>query len=174
MLRSKGGGLNRKSPLKRKAWEKKEHSDAEDFGGEVVKGSGNKWYRPSDVKTSDFMIDSKTTKHASYKLTEDTWAKIRKEAIQNSRLPLLSIKTSVEADNGIEVVVVDKQDFLAMQQELKRSRLNGIILESQGFLQGLKWIGLHKHSTSVDDLIEDGIEHQEARIKQLENGELTS
>lgn len=170
----RGGGLNRKSPLKRKNWEKKEHSDAEDFGGAVVAGSGNRWYRPSDVKTAEFMIDSKTTKHASYTVTEATWEKIRKEAIQNARLPILSIKTSVEADNGIEVVVVDKQDFLAMQDRLKWLRLEAIIQESRGFLQGLEWIGLHKHMTDVDDLIESGIEHQEARIKQLENGEWTS
>ena len=122
MLSRKGGGLNRKSPMKRKPWEKKEVSDAVDFGGKGVAGSGNKWWNPSDVNAGDFRIDSKTTKHKSYSITEETWLKIRKEAIHCQALPLLSILTSSETGGGIEVVVVDKQDFLAMREELSERR----------------------------------------------------
>lgn len=39
--------------------------------------------------------------------------------------------------------------------------------EAEGFIQALKWVKLHKHNTSVDDLIETGIEHQTGRLAQL-------
>jgi hypothetical protein len=115
-------GLNRKSPMKRKPWENKEVSDAIDFGGKGVKGSGNKWWNPGDVKSGEFLIDSKTTIHKSYSIKETTWLKIQKESLHSQRLPALSIQTSSESGDGIEVVVLNKQDLLAMLDELKELR----------------------------------------------------
>lgn len=98
-----------------KAWQKKERNDKKSFGGAQTKRSGGLWFDPGDVKTKDFLIDSKTTKAKSFSITKKMWAKIRKEALNNNRKPCLSIGFLNE-ENPLdpptpEVVVLDKNDF---------------------------------------------------------------
>ncbi len=92
-----------------KKWEKKEKKDQEDFGGSRIKGSGNQWNAPGDVKTDKFLIDSKQTDKKSYSITLKTWDKIYEEALFMKKLPLLSLQIQ-----KIELVVIDKEDFLKL------------------------------------------------------------
>lgn len=90
-----------------KKWQKKEKNDAKDFGGSVHKGSGNRWYKPGDVSTEKFLIDSKHTDKKSYSISLQTWDKLYEEALFSKKLPVLSLQIQ-----DIEVVVLDKADFL--------------------------------------------------------------
>ena len=92
-----------------KAWEKKEKKGSIDFGGKRVKGSGNTWNQPGDVKTDTFLIDSKQTAKPSYSLTLKTWDKLYEEALFSFRLPILSLIIQ-----DTELVVLDKNDFLKL------------------------------------------------------------
>lgn len=92
-----------------KKWKLKEHSDAKAFGGKRQKGSGNYWSSPGDVKSTDFLIDSKQTDKASYSITKKTWDKLYEEALFSYRYPLLSLIIQ-----DLELVVLSKQDFIAL------------------------------------------------------------
>ena len=92
-----------------KKWKKKEKLDARDFGGHSQVGSGNQWYAPGDVKTDDFLIDSKHTTKKSYSITLKTWDKLYEEALFAKRLPVLSLQIQ-----ETEIVILDKQDFLKL------------------------------------------------------------
>lgn len=96
-----------------KPWVKKEKSDAKLFGGHRTPRSGGIWRFPGDAKSSQFLIDCKTTEAKSFSITRDMWKKITREALLNKRLPILSIKFV----GGSEMVVLDKEDFLSLVKE---------------------------------------------------------
>jgi len=92
-----------------KKWEKKEKADAKAFTGNRVKGSGSYWARPGDVKTEDFLIDSKQTDKASYSVSKKTWDKLYEESLFSYRYPMLSLIIQ-----DLELVVLAKDDFLKL------------------------------------------------------------
>lgn len=97
-----------------KPWQNKEKRDAKTSGGKVTPRSGGLWFAPGDVKTDDFLIDSKTTDKKSFSITGKIWRKLYKEALLNQRMPCLSIKLNNELlpnKEPIEVVVLSKDDF---------------------------------------------------------------
>jgi len=96
-----------------KAWQKKERKDAKDFGGNLIKGSGNSWSKPGDSKNGKWLVESKQTDKDFYSLNFYKWMKISNEALFSFRLPLMSIKIK-----DIELVVMAKQDYLKL---IKRS-----------------------------------------------------
>jgi hypothetical protein len=94
-----------------KKWRKKQIKDAKDFNGKETPRSGGIWSFAGDVKTSQFLIESKTTDKKSYSLKESTWKKIEHEALKSSRIPMMSISLT---DYGIDVVILDKNDFIEL------------------------------------------------------------
>lgn len=102
-----------------KQWQKKESKDAKEFGGRVTPRSGGMWSFPGDVKTDMFLIDSKTTDKKSYSITANVWRKLYSEALKSQRLPLLSVQL---VKDNIEVVVLDKNDFITFLQELQEGK----------------------------------------------------
>jgi hypothetical protein len=96
-----------------KRWQQKEKSDKTLFQGKSRPRSGGLWFAPGDVSLSQFLIDSKTTEHKSYSITEQIWNKIYTEALKCRKLPCLS----VQLGNGKEFVVIDKNDFLSFFHE---------------------------------------------------------
>lgn len=90
-----------------KKWEKKEKKDSEDFGGRRVKGSGNQWSAPGDVKSAKFLIDSKQTDKESFSITLKMWDKLYEEALFSFKYPMLSVQVKDK-----EFVVLSKEDFL--------------------------------------------------------------
>jgi len=89
-----------------KKWQLKEISDAESFSGKRVKGSGNKWYAPGDIKSSDFLIEAKQTDKKSYSITKKKLNKIYDEALFSYRVPMFSIQIQ-----DLDIVILFKEDF---------------------------------------------------------------
>ena len=99
-----------------KPWQKKEKNDAKDFGGKVTPRSGGYFSFPGDVVTKDYLIDSKTTDKKGFRITADMWTKVFNEALKSRKLPILSI---LLINNGIELVVLDKNDFISLIENKK-------------------------------------------------------
>lgn len=97
-----------------KPWEKKEKKDSKDFAGKRQKASGNYWAAPGDIKTQDFLIDSKQTSKESYSISKKTWDKLYEEALFTYRYPLLSLLIQ-----DLELVVLSKEDFLKLMKRDK-------------------------------------------------------
>lgn len=87
-------------------WKVKEKDDAKKFGGRINRGSGNRWYAPGDVKTDDFLIESKQTSNGSYSLSKKRLQKIYDEALFSYRIPMMSIRIQ-----DVDVVVFFKEDW---------------------------------------------------------------
>lgn len=94
----------------KKKWQNKERRDAKDFGGKVTPRSGGFWAFAGDVKTDDFLIDSKFTKTDSFKITKKIWDKLYGEALKARKTPLLSLEIGEE----LELIVIDKNDLLQL------------------------------------------------------------
>lgn len=90
-----------------KKWQLKEKKDSKDFLGRRIKGSGNQWASPGDIKNAVFLIDSKYTSKKSYSITLETWNKIADEALLMYKYPMLSLKIQ-----DTELVVLSKEDFI--------------------------------------------------------------
>jgi len=105
--------------MAKKRWQIKENKDAEQFGGRVTPRSGGMWSFPGDVKTDDFLIDSKTTEKKSFSITANIWRKLYTQALKSQRLPLLSVR--LEKDD-IEVVILDKNDFITILEEWQKGK----------------------------------------------------
>ncbi len=93
-------------------WRKKENKDSKDFEGKRQKASGNYWGAPGDVKTDDFLIDSKQTDKGSYSISKKTWDKLYEQALFSFRVPLLSLLIQ-----DTELIVLSKEDFLKLLQK---------------------------------------------------------
>lgn len=96
----------------KKVWQKKEMKDAKDMGGKVTPRSGGFWSNPGDVKTDEFLIDSKTSIHDRFSIPVKMWKKVRKEALTSQRMPLLSLEYG--KTERVEVVVLDRNDFITL------------------------------------------------------------
>ena len=97
-----------------KSWQKKEIKDADIFGGKRTPKSGGLWSFPGDVTSDKFLIDSKTTEKKSFSIKNSMWKKIEHEALKSRKLPILSICL---INDAIELVVLDKNDFIELLKE---------------------------------------------------------
>ena len=89
-----------------KKWQQQEKNLASDFSGKRVKGSGNKWYSPGDIKSPDFLIEAKQTDKPSYSLNRKKLIKLFEEALFSYRTPLMAINIQ-----GDDFILMWKQDF---------------------------------------------------------------
>ena len=86
------------------------------IGGSINSGSGNQWRRKNDVRTEHESIELKTTTKDSYKLTAVDVHKMTLNALMDGqRLGWLEIDF---ANRGISAVVLDRDDFYALRDEL--------------------------------------------------------
>lgn len=95
-----------------KKWEKKELDDAKDFGGKLQIGSGRTWKNKLDVKTDDYLIEAKCTEKKSYSLKLDLWMKVMRAAVREGRTPILSLRFERENQKPIDLVILDKNDYI--------------------------------------------------------------
>jgi hypothetical protein len=96
-----------------KDWRKKEKKDAKDFEARRMPRSGGLWFAKGDSRSGQFLIETKTSKHKSFSITERIWGKLAREALLSQRIPILSI----ELGGGIELVVLDKNDFISFSSK---------------------------------------------------------
>ncbi len=68
---------------------------AKELNGRVQINSGAIWSLPGDVRTDELLIEAKTTSAPAYRLSIQTWEKIRKEALHDGfRIPLMQLDIS--------------------------------------------------------------------------------
>lgn len=103
---------------------KQERDGARRYGGRVNSGSGNGEIFKSDVRTGDELIEFKTTEAKSYRLKFEDLATAWRNALLDDRRPVFGIEfTSTELPQGPRRhVVLPEDDYLAMREELSRSR----------------------------------------------------
>ena len=77
-------------------------------------GSGAFWSRKGDVRSDDLLIEHKWTGKASFTVKATVLEKIVKEAILESRMPVLGI--SLNSEN---YVLLTEDDFLELRQTLQ-------------------------------------------------------
>ena len=95
-------------------WKQFEKKLGKEFEGKRQKGSGNLWHTPGDISNKKFLIEAKQTSKFSYSISRKTWQKIYNEALFSYRLPLLALLLG-----DIELVILDKNDFLQLIKDLK-------------------------------------------------------
>lgn len=97
-----------------KNWQKKEKSDAKLFEGRRMPRSGGLWFCKGDSKSKKFLIEDKTSQHEGFTVTTKLWEKISREALLSQRIPIVSAEFG---DKKLELVVLDKNDFVSLMEE---------------------------------------------------------
>jgi hypothetical protein len=94
----------------------KKHEDrlAKAIGGQRSAASGAFWSRKGDVRSTDLLIEHKWTGKASFTVKAAVLEKIVKEAILDSRTPVLGISL-----NNENYVMLTEDDFLELRQNLQ-------------------------------------------------------
>jgi hypothetical protein len=87
---------------------------AKKFDGKKVVASGAFWSRKGDVRSADMLIEHKWTGKSSFTLKAAVLEKIVKEAILESRMPVLGISL-----NNENYVMLTEDDFLELLQTLQ-------------------------------------------------------
>jgi hypothetical protein len=96
---------------------KQEERIAKEFGGSRVPGSGAFWHRKGDVRTKHFLMELKRTDAASYRITKNVWRKIRREALQEGKTPIMVLEIQ-----DTTLVVLGKEDFLGLIDTIAQSQ----------------------------------------------------
>ena len=96
--------------------ESKKHEDrlAKVIGGQRSAGSGSFWSRKGDVRNKDLLIEHKWTGKASFTVKAAVLEKIVKEAILDSRTPVLGFSL-----NNENYVMLTEDDFLELLHTLQ-------------------------------------------------------
>ena len=96
--------------------ESRKHEDrlAKKIGGSRNAASGAFWSRKGDVRNEDLLIEHKWTGKKQVTIKSEVLKKITKEAILDSRMPVLGLHL-----DGENYVVLLEEDFLQIQNQLK-------------------------------------------------------
>lgn len=87
---------------------------AKAFGGKRNAASGAFWSRKGDVRSQELLIEHKWTGKSSMTVKAAVLEKIVKEAILDSRMPVLGISL-----NNENYVLLTEDDFLELHQTLQ-------------------------------------------------------
>lgn len=82
--------------------------------GKVSAASGAFWSRKGDVRSDDLLIEHKWTGKKSVTIKSEVLEKITKEAILDSRTPVLGLHL-----NGCNYVVLVEEDFFELRNRLQ-------------------------------------------------------
>jgi hypothetical protein len=90
---------------------KHENRLAKVVGGSRTAASGAFWSRKGDVRSDDLLIEHKWTGKLSFTVKAAVLEKIVKEAIMDSRMPVLGVSL-----NNENYVLLTEDDFLELRQ----------------------------------------------------------
>lgn len=107
-----------KSEHQRRA-QRHEKRTAQEIGGTVTPMSGAGSAK-GDVANQDELWECKTTTLASWRLRLADLVKVRNEALITGKRPVFCIEFADQ--QTVEFVVIDKQDYLEDQRELRERR----------------------------------------------------
>ena len=92
---------------KKKRWQKQEKEVAEKIKGRRTKGSGAGWTK-GDVRSDKFIVEAKSTKHKSFRITIDLIEKLEADAFGSDKIPIFAI----ELENGRKKCYVVLEDVI--------------------------------------------------------------
>lgn len=104
---------------KSKAWAQWESDFAEKIDGKKVRLSGRMALFKGDVKDDYVLADCKYTHTDTYTLTEEMWDKLAEWARNESREPVLPIRTC-----DAELVVISQSFYYEVSKNPQKPRLN--------------------------------------------------
>ena len=90
---------------------------AEVLDGKVNAGSGAFWSRKGDVRAADVLLEHKYTGKSSFTVKAAVLEKIVKEAILESRMPVLGISLNSE-----DYILLTEDDYLEMRQSFQEHK----------------------------------------------------
>lgn len=90
---------------------------AKKLGGQRSAASGAFWSRKGDVRSTDVLLEHKWTGKASFTVKAAVLEKIVKEAILDSRMPVLGISL-----NNNNYILLTEDDFLELRQTLQEHK----------------------------------------------------
>jgi hypothetical protein len=128
----------------------KKHEDrlAKAIGGQRSAASGAFWSRKGDVRSTDLLIEHKWTGKASFTVKAAVLEKIVKEAILDSRTPVLGFSL-----NNQNYVMLTEDDFLELRQNLQEHTCTTTPVQNLGDTK-----------PSAEDKIQNFGSHQETKI----------
>jgi hypothetical protein len=97
---------------------------AKKIGGQRNAASGAFWSRKGDVRSKDLLIEHKWTGKSSFTVKASVLEKIVKEAILESRMPVLGVSL-----NNNNYVLLTEDDYLEMRQTLQECNCTKTIQE---------------------------------------------
>lgn len=97
--------------------ESRRHEDrlAKVLDGSRTAASGAFWSRKGDVRSQDLLVEHKWTGKKSLTLQSQVLEKIMREAILDSRTPVLGVHL-----NGENYVILHEEDFLDLRRRAQR------------------------------------------------------
>ena len=90
------------------------------LGGKRTAASGAFWSRKGDVRTPDLLVEHKWTGAKSFTLKAQVLEKVMREAILDSRTPILGVHL-----NGENYVIMHEEDFLDLRRRATQERDDG-------------------------------------------------
>ena len=97
---------------------RQEREVASKLDGKVQPGSGNQNHSPGDVKTKNVLLECKTTKHKSFRITTDLIRKVRIEAKStNKEWAIVLDMDDTYSHTKERVVVLDLDLFTALMEQ---------------------------------------------------------
>jgi hypothetical protein len=87
------------------------------LNGKVNAGSGAFWSRKGDVRSADVLLEHKYTGKTSFTVKAAVLEKIVKEAILESRMPVLGVSLNSE-----DYILLTEDDFLELLQSFQEHK----------------------------------------------------
>lgn len=104
---------------------KQERRGAGRYGGYVTSGSGNQHNRKGDVHTETELIEFKTTRYRSFRLSLDDLKTASKHALLAGKRMVFGVEFNNSVVGNDRYVVLEEDDYLAMRNELETWREAG-------------------------------------------------
>lgn len=90
--------------------QKQEKTLAKKLGGKLRPGSGALSWFKGDVITESFLVEAKYTDSLEYRLTLQTWNKIKNEAYSYDKIPLMEVCLNQD-DIPVKIIIINPMDL---------------------------------------------------------------
>jgi len=145
-------GISNDPKYKRKTSQKQEKKLAKKAQGKLQPSSGAMAFFKGDVTTEFFLIEAKYTDKDFYRLQLKIWNKIKKEALNKNKIPLMEICLS-QNSNALKIIIVDSMDFhdiTGIDEERLIQNFYSTALNSDKQSIQLKHVFFHNHIYKSD------------------------
>ena len=137
---------------KRKTSQKQEKTLAKKLSGKVRLGSGALSWFKGDVITESFLVEAKYTDSLEYRLTLQTWNKIKNEAYSCDKMPLMEICLN-QADVPVKIIIINPMDLYdktKIDEDKSTSIFKFLNIETESKSINLKYDVIKPHIEDVN------------------------